>query len=71
MHGQPHIRFTYSKWTETQQLTVIVRWKLLLVIVGDGTLPANQKIGVGGEEEEGVDYDDDDDDDEKDGIRIT
>jgi hypothetical protein len=35
---------TYSNSTETQQLTVIERWKVWLVTVADGKLPAKQMI---------------------------
>ena len=35
---------TYSKWTETQRLTVIERWEGWLVTVADGKLPTHQKI---------------------------
>ena len=34
---------TYSKSPETQQLTVIERWKEWLATVADGKLPVNQK----------------------------
>jgi len=47
--GRSRLRYL-SKWTETQQLTVIERWKLWLATVGVGKLPTNQKFEEGGRE---------------------
>ena len=45
---------SYSKWTVTEQLTVIVRWEEWLATYPDGKLPTSEKIeGQREEDDEG------------------